>query len=174
MRRLAWLSAFVLLACGSDPPAKSPEAARATDGPEAGGEPRVALTPQELRAKWEPLAKSEGELASGVSSLATLGAEEKLRRLSSLRADAGMIEAGLTRIEPPPELAACKKTALAGVKQVRSSLDAIHEMWMGRAAKDRATADRISVDLCGGFAALREGREACGVAGAVAQPLACK
>ena len=174
MRRLPLLAVLLALGCASDP---APKSAEATRGQAAGGdssEPRVALSPQELRSKWAALTTSESDLATGVSSLSTLGAEEKLRRLAALRGDAGMLAAGLARLEPPPELASCRKIAVDGAKQVKQSLDAINDIWMGRAQRDRLAADRISAELCTGFAAMREARDACGVSGAVAQPIACK
>jgi hypothetical protein len=178
MRRLVVLvpsaSALAVLcsACASEP-RSTPQTSTATGGRDP-GEPRVVLAAEELRAKWEPLGRAEGDLANGVSSLGSLGPEERVRKLASLRADAGMLSAGIARLEPPPELAACRKAAIEGANRIKQSLDAINEIWMGRAARDRAAADRISMDLCAGFVSLRSGREACGVNAPVALPMGCR
>jgi hypothetical protein len=71
-------------------------------------------------------------------------------------------------------MVSCRKTAIEGVKRIRQSLDAINDIWMGRAARDRAAADRISADLCAGFVSLRTGRESCGVIAPVSLPRGCR
>lgn len=173
MRRLLVLAALLLASCANDPAA--PGAAHPSGAQAPGGEEKPEpLSPEALRAKWEALARDEGQLATDVSMLSTYGPEEKVRKLQPVRANAGMLASGLKRLEPPPQLAACKQRALDGANKVKQALDGIHEIWMDRAARDRAAAEKLATDLCVGFSLMREGREACGVNAIVAAPMACR
>ena len=125
------------------------------------------MSATEIRMRWQKLTNEELDIAVGVGALSTKDAEAKAKELSSIRADTGFFLAGLAKLRPPPELAACHARATEGGALVKKSLDTINELWMQRlprAADPRAQADALARDVCEGFAKLRSGREACGVA----------
>lgn len=145
--------ALVLPACGSTPPASAPEVER-------------SLPPGVVRERWSKLANDEIDLALDLDAIAIAAPEAKLTLLQPMRANAGMLISGITRLNPPQELASCQQAALGGAKSVRATLDTINELWMQRlprAENPREQADALVADLCDGFSRMRRARDECGV-----------
>jgi hypothetical protein len=143
---------LVVAACGSPAPETAP-------GP--------ALSAEATRAAWATLANDEFHLREALAGLAHEDAGQKVTKLEPIRADTGLLIAGLARLPAPPELAPCQRRAVDGAKLVRATLDAVHELWMGRLPREAnpvAQARALAARICNGFDAIRRARAECGVA----------
>jgi hypothetical protein len=160
-----WVGCFLgIAACGG---ASSPGDAP----PGSASEP---LTAEQVRTRWTALAHDEVRINEEMARLGL--ASDKVQAMQPIRADAGMLVASLSRIEPPPPaLAACRARGVAGAKQIKDALDTINDLWMGRVARApdaSKQADEISERLCKGFGELRAARAACGVVVTPTEPRA--
>jgi hypothetical protein len=147
-----YLAVGLLTAC-----APSPEARTARQEP---------LSADATRAAWAPLANDEIGLQEALAALALETPGQKVTKLEPIRADTGLLIAGLARIQAAPELVACQGRAVEGAKHLRAALDAVHELWMGRlprAASPVAQARALAAEICEGFDAIRRARTECGV-----------
>lgn len=163
--------AFVAVLAGCGAPAATghdPAAPVAATAPK--GEP---LTAEAARAKWSSLVAEETEVVHAIDEMAGLPPDARMKRLSRARDGAGFLSGGLGAMNVPSELGACHTMALEGARALKSALDGINDVWMGRVQADRAASAKLAEAICLGAGRMAAGRTSCAVPGSVPAPLAC-